>query len=185
MSSTAGARWVVEGRDGRRVLVLSLFWVAVRIAVVAPVGAITLLVRHAERDAQLWPGIVLAVLALFAADLADSDLGLVVLGGTVVWWGVAIPGAGALTAVAVAGCLLVQHLALAAAAAPPPDAVPARGIVLRLAARGAAVWAVGAVPALAALAVADRFEAGALLVTAALLVVAGSAWATARLVDPT
>lgn len=183
MSSASGARWVVEGRDGRRVQVLSPFWLLVRVAVVAPVGVVTFLIRHADPAAQLWPGIVLAVLALFAADVADSDLGLVVLGGTVVWWGVALSDAGLVAAVVVAGCLLVQHLALAAAAAPPPDAAPERGVVLRLAARGAVVWAVGAVPALAALAVAGRFEAGALLVAVALLVVAGSAWATARLVD--
>lgn len=131
--------FVVEDRDGTPLLTLTVPGIVVRLVTVVPVAVALTALHLAAPDAEWWPSVTLLVLAVASAELPDSGVGLVTLGGLVAWWLIAVPEPATWWALVVSCCGLVFHVALAHAAAGPAGAGPTRAVVGRLAMRCTAV----------------------------------------------
>ncbi|WP_183095923.1 hypothetical protein [Nocardioides stalactiti] len=171
---------VVTDRDGSRLLTLTLPGLVTRLCVVLPVFLALVVVDRLAPEAPWWPPLVLVVLAAAAAELPDTSVGLVTLGGLVAWWLHAVTGPSEWWALLVAGCGLAFHTALAHAAAGPPGCTPTWAVVRRLAARCTGVLLVTGALALVVEIAEEGGEPPLLVVGLALALVAALPWAVRR-----
>lgn len=133
MSAEVGfTGFVLEDRDGTRLLTITLPGIVLRLVAVAPVVTAVAAVHVVAPDAPWWPSALLVLLALASTLLPDSGAGLMTLGGTVAWWLVAVEEPAVWWALLVATCGLMFHAALAHAAAGPPGCTPTWAAVGRL-----------------------------------------------------
>ena len=111
--------WTVQDRRGRTLAIVT--WGLVVIGV-AELGSVVTMVglaaAHAPRT-ELWPGLVVIVLAALAVAVPDGPIGLLTLLAYGGWWLVADRTAPWTAALVVALAALVFHVALAHAAAGP------------------------------------------------------------------
>ncbi|RHW27954.1 hypothetical protein D0Z08_06625 [Nocardioides immobilis] len=127
--------FVVEDRDGTRLLTITIPGIVVRILTIVPVVTALGVLHLVAPETPWWPSLVLVLLAVISAEVPDSGAGLVTLAGLVSWWLLAVPEDTVWWALLVATCGLVFHVALAHAAAGPPGATPTWAVVRQLAGR--------------------------------------------------
>lgn len=178
MSGVTG--FVVEDRDGTRLLTITVPGVLVRTLTVAPVVVAVGAVHAAAPGTPWWPSGLVVLLAVAAAMLPDSGAGLMTLGGLVAWWLVAVQEPAVWWSLLVAGCGLVFHATLAHSAAGPPGCTPTWTVVRRLAGRCAAVLLVTTGLALVVEVAEEWGEPPALAVGLALALVGALPWYAAR-----
>jgi len=173
--------FVLEDRDGTRLLTITVPGIVVRVLTVAPVAiAVGAVHRVAPDDTPWWPSLLLVLLAVVSAELPDSGVGLFTLGGLVAWWLIAVPASAVWWGLLVACCGLVFHAALAHAAAGPRGATPTWAVVARLAQRCAVVLLVTGGLAVVVEVAEEWGEPPALLVGITLTLVGALPWLAAQ-----
>jgi|GEM_PF-6887567 len=182
-SSTAGSAltgFVLEDRDGTRLLTITIPGIVVRLLTVLPVGVALVALHLVAPGTPWWPSLMVLLLAVISAALPDSGTGLVTLAGLVSWWLLAVPEDTIWWALLVASCSLVFHAALAHAAAGPPGATPTWAVVGQLARRCAVVLLVTAGLAVVVETAAEWGEPPAVLVAITLGLIGVLPWLAAR-----
>jgi hypothetical protein len=172
--------FVLEDRDGTRLLTVTAPGFVVLVLTVAPVAAALAVLHRVAPGTVWWPSLVVVLLALVAAGLPDSGAGLVTLAALVAWWLIAVPEVLVWWALLVASCGLVFHVALAHAAAGPSGCAPTWATVRGLAARCGVVLLVTAGVALVVEVAEEWGEPPALLVGITLALVGALPWLAAR-----
>ncbi|KAA1418611.1 hypothetical protein F0U44_08920 [Nocardioides humilatus] len=172
--------FLVEDRDGTRLLTLTVPGIVVRLLTVLPVLVALAALHRIAPGAAWWPSAILAAMAAVSAEVPDSGAGLVTLGGLVAWWLLATDQAGTGWALLVAACGLVFHVALAHAAAGPPGCAPTTAVVARLAVRCAVVLLVTAAIALVVEVAEEWGEPPTLIVGGTLAIVGALPWLAVR-----
>ena len=173
---SGGAGWVLEDRDGNRLLTLTVPGIVLRLLTVAPIVVAMAVVHEVAPDTPWWPSVLLVVLAVASAELPDSGVGLMTLGGAGAWWLVAVQEPEVWWGLLVAACLLTFHVALAHAAAGPAGCAPTWGVVRRLGGRCSAVLLVAAGLALVVEVAEDGGEPPAVVVGVTLALVGALPW---------
>lgn len=172
--------YVLEDRDGTRLLTITVPGIAVRILTVGPVAIAVGALHRAAPDTVWWPSVVLVLLAAFSAELPDSSAGLVTLGGLAAWWLIAVEEPAVWWALLASCCGLAFHAALAHAAAGPPGCVPTPATVRRLATRCGVVTLVTAGLALVVEVAEGGGEPPQVVVGVTLALVGALPWLAAR-----
>jgi len=172
--------FVLEDRDGTRLLTITIPGIVVRVLTVAPVAIAVGAVHRVAPDTPWWPSLLLVLLAVVSAELPDSGVGLFTLGGLGAWWLIAVPASAVWWGLLVACCGLVFHAALAHAAAGPQGATPTWAVVARLAQRCAVVLLVTGGLAVVVEVAEEWGEPPALLVGITLALVGALPWLAAR-----
>lgn len=181
MSTPGGVTgFVLEDRDGTRLLTITIPGIVVRILTVAPVAIALGALHRVAPDTLWWPSAILVLLAVVSAELPDSGAGMITLGGLIAWWLISVGEVAAWWALLVAACALVFHTALAHAAAGPPGCAPTWSTVRRLAVRCAAVLLVTSGLALVVEAAEEWGEPPTLMVGITLALVGVLPWLAAR-----
>lgn len=171
---------VLEDRSGTRLLTITVPGAVGRLLTIAPVVVALLALHHLAPGTPWWPSVLVALLAVVAAELPDSGVGLFALGGLVAWWLTAVRDPTTGWAFLMACCGVVFHLALAHAAAGPPGCVPSRAVAARLAMRcGWLLLATGAL-ALVVEGAEDWREPPTLVVGVTLALAGALPWLAAR-----
>lgn len=172
--------FVLEDRDGTPLLTLTIPGIALRVLTVAPV-ALTLGALHlVAPDTPWWPSLLILLMAVVAAELPDSAVGMVTLGTLVLWWLVAAGEPAIWWALLVSACGLVFHAALAHASAGPPGATPTLATVTALSGRCGVVLLVTAGIALVVDVAEEWGEPPAVTVAVTLALVGALPWWAAR-----
>ena len=172
--------FVLEDRDGTRLLTITIPGIVVRLLTIAPIGVALGALHLVAPGTPWWPSALVLLLAVISAELPDSGTGLVTLAGLVSWWLLTVPEDTVWWALLVAGCGLVFHVALAHAAAGPPGAAPTRAVVGQLARRCAVVLLMTAALAVVVEAAEEWGEPPAVLVAITLALVGVLPWLAAR-----
>jgi len=172
--------FVLQDRDGTELLTVTVPGAVVRLLTIAPVLVALGALHRLAPDTPWWPSSMIVLLAVVAAAVPDSAVGLLTLGGLVAWWFISVDVATPWWGLLVAGCGLTFHAALAHAAAGPPGCTPSWAAVGRLARRCAVVLAVTAALALVVEVAEEGGEPPALIVGVTLALVAALPWYAAR-----
>jgi hypothetical protein len=178
--STPLTGFVLEDRDGTRLLTITVPGIVVRILTVAPVVVALGALHHVAPGTTWWPSLVVLLLAAVSAEVPYSGAGMVALGGLVAWWLISVHEPAVWWGLLVACCGLGFHSALAHAAAGPSGCTPTWPVVRQLAGRSSVVLLVTAGLA-AVVEVAEEWgEPPALLVGLTLALVGALPWLAAR-----
>lgn len=172
--------FVLQDRDGTRLLTITVPGMVVRVLTIAPVVVALGCLHAVAPGAPWWPSLVLVLFAVLSAEVPDSTAGLITLGGLVAWWLVAVEEPAVWWGLVVSCCCLVFHTALAHAAAGPQGCSPTWPVVGRLAGRCAVVLLVTAGLALVVEVAEEGGEPPALLVGVTLALVGALPWLAAR-----
>ncbi len=172
--------FVLEDREGARLLTITLPGIVVLILTIAPVAIALGALHRVAPDTPWWPSLVLVLLAVISAEVPDSGAGLVTLGGLVGWWLISVQEPTVWWALLVACCGLVFHVALAHAAAGPSGCAPTRAVVTQLAGRCGVVLLMTAGLATVVEVAEEWGEPPALVVGLTLALVGALPWLAAR-----